>query len=99
MLNLKCMNKDGRLIRLDHVLAKARLAARSNIISLIKRLAVYSFFLDSHGPAVTSSAIMLTASTRLPLVSEGRRPTMLVLRRAVSGDAQVKPSFGVGSSV
>jgi hypothetical protein len=56
-------------------------------------------FSDCHGPAVTSSGIMLTAFTRLRLVSEGRRPTMLVLRRGVSGDAQVKPSFGVGSSV
>jgi hypothetical protein len=39
---------------------------------------------------------MLAAFTRLRLVSDGRRPTMLVLRRGVSGDAQVKPSFGVG---
>lgn len=42
---------------------------------------------------------MLTAFTRLRLVSDGRRLTMLVLRGGVSGDAQVKPSFGVGSSV
>jgi len=33
-------------------------------------------------PAVTSPGIMLTAFTRLRLVSDGRRPTMLVLRRA-----------------
>ena len=41
----KLLNKDGRLIRADYVFAKPRLAACSNIISLIKRLAVYSFFL------------------------------------------------------
>jgi hypothetical protein len=40
----KKFNNDGRLIRADYVLAKPRLAARSNIIALIKRLAVYSFF-------------------------------------------------------
>ena len=42
---------------------------------------------------------MFTAFTRLRLVSDGRRPEMLVLRRGVSDDTQVKPSFGVGSSV
>jgi hypothetical protein len=41
---------------------------------------------------------MLTTFTRLRLVSDGRRTTMLVLRRGVSGDTQVKPSFRVGSS-
>jgi hypothetical protein len=40
---------------------------------------------------------MLTAFTRLRLVSDSRRPTMLVLRRRRSGDVQVTPSFGVGS--
>jgi len=33
--------------------AKPRLAARSNIISLIKRLAFYSFLFDFYGAAVT----------------------------------------------
>jgi hypothetical protein len=56
-------------------------------------------FSECQGPAVTSSGIMLTVFTRLRLASDGGRPTMLVLRRGVSADAQVKPSFGVGSSV
>jgi hypothetical protein len=38
------LNNDGRLIRLDYVFRKTAPAARSNIISLIKRLAFYSFF-------------------------------------------------------
>lgn len=37
--------------------------------------------------------IMLTAFTRLRLVSDGRRPPMLVLRRGVPGDTQVKRPF------
>lgn len=40
---------------------------------------------------------MLTAFTRLRLVSDGRRPTMLVRRRGVSGDTQIKLPFRVGS--
>jgi hypothetical protein len=40
---------------------------------------------------------MLTAFTRLRLVSDARRPEMLVLRRGVFGDTQVKPFVGVGS--
>ena len=64
-------NKDGRLIRADYVLAKPRLAAHSNIIALIRTPCRLFIFSDCHGPAVTSSGIMLTAFTRLWLVSGG----------------------------
>ena len=42
-------------------------------------------------------ALCLTVFTRLRLVSDGRRQTMIVLRRGVFGDTQVKPFVGLGS--
>jgi hypothetical protein len=42
---------------------------------------------------------MLTAFTRLRLVSDGPTSDIFLLRRGVYDDTQVKPSFRVGSSV
>ena len=93
------LNKDGRLIRADYVLANPRLPARSNMISLIRTPRL--LFISSDATVLLSllRAFMLTAITRLRLVSGGQRPTMLMLRRGVFGDAQVKLRFEVGSPV
>lgn len=56
-------DKDGRLIRLDYVLAKPRLAARSNIISLIKRLGVYFFFQFQNVPQLFVRAAVIYRAT------------------------------------
>ena len=71
------INKDGRLIRLDYVFRKPAPAARSNIISLIKRLAVYSFFFSLLRSAVNSSGGVNYVFSRLRLVSGG--PTVRVM--------------------
>jgi hypothetical protein len=47
------LNKDGRLIRPDYVFRKTAPAARSNIISLIKRLAFYSFLIPIYRSHLT----------------------------------------------
>ena len=92
------LNKAGRLIRRDYVLAKLRLAARPNIISLIRTPRRLFGFSDCHGPAVTSSSHH-AYSFHSPLARVWWLPTMLVIRHGVSGDAQSNLSSGAGGSV
>jgi hypothetical protein len=95
---LQRLNK-GRLIRPDSCSRKtAPSGALEHNQSYQTPRRLFIFLIATVLPSLLRR-IMPTAFTRLRLVSDGRRLEMLVLRRGVSGDAQVKPSFRVSSSV